>query len=210
MSSSRLSFYISEALIPLDSLHAGGRPCELGPDFGLICRTFPSVLRERKDLPRIFHELLLVLQRWQSSWRRRSVLVHGDYWLGNLLFAPLDGRVSGIIDWDRCRSSGYPGFDALHLGIMSYSRWRGVPAAALIGDLLLGHTTNDFMPSYVEDICRRFDLSPDEIKHLAAFVWFSYVINEYVVEEHPRHSWFLSNVTSMFDPISGWLSGLRG
>jgi hypothetical protein len=40
-------------------------------------------------------------------------LIHGDFWLGNLLFA--GSRLTAVLDWDGWDAAGAPGTDLLHL-----------------------------------------------------------------------------------------------
>jgi thiamine kinase-like enzyme len=42
-----------------------------------------------------------------------SVVTHGDFWAGNLLF--VDGQLTGVVDWDSWEPAGVPGTDLLHL-----------------------------------------------------------------------------------------------
>lgn len=44
--------------------------------------------------------------------RLPAVTTHGDLWTGNLLV--LDGRLSGVVDWDGARPAAVPGADVLH------------------------------------------------------------------------------------------------
>jgi len=43
------------------------------------------------------------------------VWTHGDYWPGNILVRPVDGRLRGIVDWDRASPQQLPLLDVLHL-----------------------------------------------------------------------------------------------
>jgi hypothetical protein len=51
------------------------------------------------------------VERWSAG--MPSVLVHGDLWLNNLLV--VDGRLSGVFDWDTWHRAGIPGADLLNL-----------------------------------------------------------------------------------------------
>jgi hypothetical protein len=51
----------------------------------------------------------LVGQSLSAGW------IHGDYWLGNLLFVAGDTRPRGIVDWDAAGEPALPVIDVLHL-----------------------------------------------------------------------------------------------
>ena len=51
------------------------------------------------------------VRRWSAG--MSSVLLHGDLWLNNVLV--VDGRLSGIFDWDTWHPAGLPGADLLDL-----------------------------------------------------------------------------------------------
>ncbi len=62
------------------------------------------------------------------------VLVHGDYWPGNLLIA--DGQVRGVVDWENGRPAGLPSHDLARFAL-SYSLYLG--RAAGPGRRVPGH-----------------------------------------------------------------------
>jgi aminoglycoside phosphotransferase len=49
---------------------------------------------------------LLVLRRRLQGHRAVQTVVHGDFWAGNILIR--DGRVSGVVDWERANPCGSP------------------------------------------------------------------------------------------------------
>ncbi len=68
-------------------------------------------------LPMYASALRLALGRLRAWLDRRGlapVPVHGDYGFHNILFDSA-GAVVGVVDWDRFRQDGLPGYDALHL-----------------------------------------------------------------------------------------------
>jgi aminoglycoside phosphotransferase (APT) family kinase protein len=85
-------------LEPSDVLPARDRPIA-GEDFA----------RMRRDQPP--QPLLVAAERAVAGpppSRGRPVLVHGDLWHGNTVWA--DGALAGLVDWD-CAGSGQPGVD---------------------------------------------------------------------------------------------------
>jgi aminoglycoside phosphotransferase (APT) family kinase protein len=67
-----------------------------------------SAADQLEALRRELHEALEGRELF-ASW------VHGDYWLGNVLFAPDGEEVEGIVDWDAAARVDLPVHDVLHL-----------------------------------------------------------------------------------------------
>jgi hypothetical protein len=80
-----------------------------------------------EQLPAYASSLRLALGRLSAWLDRRNLLpvrVHGDYGFHNILFSRA-GMICGVVDWDRLRQDGLPGYDALHL-LMSCLNERGI------------------------------------------------------------------------------------
>jgi aminoglycoside phosphotransferase len=112
-----------------------------------------------------------IVKRWDRT-HVKSVLVHGDYWLNNILFS--EGQVSGVVDWDRLRVSGSAGIDALHLAFMSYAVWSGIPVSELLTGVCTGHMHFPWLLSYCASVREAFGLNADDLKCLAILLWLSY------------------------------------
>ncbi len=65
-----------------------------------------ALVRRYRDDPTTAKDLELVaaLQARLAGHQAPRGLVHGDYWVGNLLVAK--GQVCGVIDWERCQPDG--------------------------------------------------------------------------------------------------------
>jgi aminoglycoside phosphotransferase (APT) family kinase protein len=62
--------------------------------------------------------------------------VHGDYWLGNVLFS--GGRPSGVVDWDASGSGELPAIDVLHLLLYTRRLVSGQELGRIVSDQLFG------------------------------------------------------------------------
>jgi hypothetical protein len=169
------------ALEPLKTLHAQ-RNLLLTPDEKYVrsLQGFVEGHKHRTELSMALH----VLEDWDPS-ALGSVTVHGDYWLNNVL--GFEDRVTGIVDWDRARRNGCPGFDALHLGFMSYAMW----ANKYVSDLLASLWTNEWpypwLAHYTNLICDMFTVSRSDIQALATMLWLSYLYHH--SDREPRAEW---------------------
>jgi len=76
----------------------------------------------------------------QSGLRGREVVaswIHGDYWLGNVLFSG-DGSVAGIVDWDAAAPVDLPVHDVLHLLLYGQRLRSGRELGAIVRGRLAG------------------------------------------------------------------------
>jgi aminoglycoside phosphotransferase (APT) family kinase protein len=62
--------------------------------------------------------------------------IHGDYWLGNLLFERSEERPSGIADWDAAAEVGLPIMDILHLLLYARRSSSGADLGEILRELL--------------------------------------------------------------------------
>lgn len=64
--------------------------------------------------------------------------IHGDYWPGNLLLAPDDGAVAGIVDWEWAIPDALPLHDLLHLVVYTRMEVGRVEMGTVVRSLLDG------------------------------------------------------------------------
>ena len=112
-----------------------------------------------------------LIKHWDRT-HVKTVSVHGDYWLNNMLFS--DGRVTGVIDWDRTRRNGCAGIDALHLAFMSYAVWSDIPVSELLADVCTKGWHFPWLSSYCALIEEAFSLNANDLKYLGILLWLSY------------------------------------
>ncbi|MGC2196824.1 MAG: phosphotransferase [Terriglobales bacterium] len=146
-----------------------------------------------------------LIKQWDRS-HVRTVRVHGDYWLKNILFS--EGRVTGVVDWDRARLNGCAGIDALHLAFMSYAMWSNIPVSELLADVCTEHWHFPWLSSYCAFIRKAFSLCADDLKYLAILLWLSYFFfyDELHVEVQPDHNsgdadWYAQMISPMREAI---------
>jgi aminoglycoside phosphotransferase (APT) family kinase protein len=68
----------------------------------------------------------------------RAGWIHGDYWLGNLLFAETGDGPQGIVDWEAAGVPELPLHDVLHLLLTTRRLRDGCELAAIVVDHLSG------------------------------------------------------------------------
>ena len=148
-----------------------------------------------------------LLQQWDRK-QIRSVVVHGDYWLNNILFS--DEHVTAVLDWDRSRLEGCAGIDALHLGFMSYAMWSNVPVSELLIDIFTERWRFPWLSSYCKLVREMFSLDGNDFKHLAILLWLSYFPfydDQHREEARAHHSaqqslnWYLQMISPMSEVL---------
>jgi aminoglycoside phosphotransferase len=87
---------------------------------GMLEGTGPAIARRYGDDRATAADLdrLADLQDRLAGHRVARAMVHGDLWPGNLLMA--DGRLCGVIDWERAQRGGLPVHDLAHF-VITYS-----------------------------------------------------------------------------------------
>jgi aminoglycoside phosphotransferase (APT) family kinase protein len=133
------------------------------------------------------------LQHWAGRRDLAAVLVHGDYWLGNVLFNNSQ-QVTGIIDWERCRKTGCPGLDAIHLVMASYSVWRAQPLPAVLEQIWTQRWESRFLVDQIAGVQKLFGLSGQDLPHLAVLLWLSYIRSTVMSTGEPLREWLWQNV----------------
>jgi hypothetical protein len=130
----------------------------------------------------------------QGLERCPGVFSHGDFWRENILV--VDGRVSGVIDWERAGPARLPALDLIHLRVAEAERRRRrfghVVAADLDG---WAATTGDrWLRSYCERL--EIDLSPALVRLLLSAYWLDRVASELVRyrDRAARPGWIETNV----------------
>lgn len=201
---------IALALRPLVALLASGEGTSAGPGRTFIQEKFP---RLKAIYPEVEHRLapaIDALQRWPGWSDAPTALVHGDYWIGNLLFASRPTRLTGIIDWDRSILDGPPIVDSLHLIVASTSRWR----QCSFGDVLPGIWDPNRRDPWLEGcLVRVRELFPDLeplIGPAALFLWLYYLWNAYVEGLPSAENWLDRMTAEPAEAVSVWLAAQTG
>jgi hypothetical protein len=167
LSADGLASHVRAALQPLRALQDAGTHDLIadGPLLDALERDLLAVpqWRDAVALP------LAALRRWSSQARVASVLAHGDYWLGNLLFGDA-GQLCGIIDWERARERTTVGYDAVHLVIHAFARWRGCPEWQVPSMLWDDHCEPVLERLYAL-VAAQLDMSMNDLRHVALLVW---------------------------------------
>lgn len=119
---------------------------------------------------------------------------HGDFWTRNLL--AVDGRLTGVVDWDGAGGGRLPLLDLLHLLLSAHQeRTRAYLGQALTGYLLPSLRAG---VASVEAYLRRIglDLGPERVEQLAIAYWLDRMAQEAVsfADRARRPVWLRHNV----------------
>jgi len=172
----------------------------LAEDVAQVCDSFP----EYRDS---LLEVANALMEWHSDSQFSGYMVHGDLWLGNVLFSGDD--ITGVVDWEWARRDGFGFVDALHLLFMSYSTSRN----ARIAETLRAFWTNtlqDFeMNLRLLTVSRHFGLHGHDLKFAALVLWFNYLRERVVRGRMPSPGWSDDMLPRSIPVIKAWLSAYK-
>jgi hypothetical protein len=121
------------------------------------------------------HALRDELHHALAGRRLRVGWIHGDYWLGNLLFDGSESHPRGVVDWDAAGEPELPIIDLLHL--LLYTRcWR---TGRDLGDILHEQLRARDWPQHERRLLDRLDGwcgdgSPSE-RHAVLLCWLRHV-----------------------------------
>lgn len=170
----------------LESLAAAGRGAQLADAFEAIAVALRDGLADRV-LP--------------VSW------IHGDYWPGNLLVDP-EGRITGVVDWDRAEPDQLGIQDLLHLVLYTRALVRQVEPGVVVREVLAGPDWSRDERAILrgwEDTTARAGVDRECVilVYWLRFVAATFEQSDYFAR-HPR--WVRENVESVLAAVpSQWL-----
>ena len=186
---------VSELCLARESTNAFAKP-SLAGDLGRVCESFPAY----KDSLSTIADALL---DWYAASHWSGHIVHGDLWLGNVLFS--GDSVSGIVDWEWAHQDGFLFVDALQLLLMSHSVYRGVCIAETLRDVWTDAVEDQELKSRLGIIRRRFGFDSRDLKFAVLVLWFNYLRERVVRGRMPGPSWTEDMLPRTIPSIKGWI-----
>ena len=121
--------------------------------------------------------------------------VHGDLWLGNVLFDPAARTLTGVVDWEGSRADDLPAVDITHLVLATRCAERGRDIARVVGALLDGDEQLHAHEYALIEPHLRDDLA---VRELVLLAWLQHVAQRLTQSTlHHRGRWVRRNV----DPV---------
>jgi hypothetical protein len=140
-----------------------GKNASMDARLGLACSYFSG-----------FRDALLpvadALREWCDEAKIQSGLVHGDFWLGNVLFKK--ERVAGIIDWEWARRDGIPVADILHMLLRTPAMARDTSFAETLRRFWTDDLNDSELSSRLQQLCAQAGMGLEDLKFLAIVLWF--------------------------------------
>ena len=170
---------------------------QLANDVAQVYESFPE---HRDSLLAIADPLL----EWHSDSCFSGYMVHGDLWLGNVLFS--GDHVAGVIDWEWARRDGFGFVDALHLLLMSYSVSRNVTIAETLRAVWSNSLQDLEMNLRLLTVSRHFGFRDHDLKFAALVLWFNYLRERVVRGRMPSPAWSEDMLPRSIPAIQAWLS----
>lgn len=161
-----------------------------------VCDSLPAY---QSSLSRFKDSLL----QWRSTSPMPGGIVHGDLWLGNVLFQ--GDSVSGIIDWEWAHQNGMRLLDPLHLLFMSYSVFRNTSIAETLRRFWSGAVADHELNARLNGLSRTFGLQDNDLKFAALLLWFDYLRQRIIRGRMPSLEWTEDMIPRTIPTIGPWL-----
>jgi aminoglycoside phosphotransferase len=110
--------------------------------------------------------------------------VHGDYWLGNVLFS--GSRTSGVVDWDAAGTIDLPLIDLLHLLLYTRRLLSGQELGEIVSEQLLDGRWTRHERSLLERFGGRGARVWPSDRHALLLYWLRHVAHHARQEARPR------------------------
>ena len=179
---------------------SAARP-SLEQELAQVCESFPAY----KSSLSTFKDLLL---EWHSTLGMPGGVVHGDLWLGNVLFSK--DSVSGIVDWEWAHRDGLRLLDVLQLLFMSYSVFRNVGIAKTLRSFWSDGVDDHELQIRLAGLCHSFALNKNDLKFAALLLWFDYLRERLTRGRMPSAEWTHDMIPGTIPQIKCWLQEIRG
>jgi hypothetical protein len=147
------------------------------------------------------------LLEWHSTLRMPGAVVHGDLWLGNVLFS--GDSVSGIVDWEWAHRDGLRVVDTLHLLFMSYSAYRSISIAETLRSFWSDALGDAELSARLTGLSKTLRLDKDDLKFAALLLWFDYLRQRILRGRMPNREWSEDMILRTVPVITRWLGEYR-
>jgi hypothetical protein len=158
-----------------------------------------------------FNDLLApardALLRWCETARIPQILMHGDFWLGNLLFS--GDRISGIIDWEWAQEDGCASVDVLHMLLMSVADANGGRIAHYLRQFWADEISDPALRERIARLSLQSGMDTNDLKFMALLLWFGVLWQKALRGGAPSTSWLEDMIPRTMPAIDVWLCGHR-
>jgi len=144
------------------------------------------------------------LLEWYETTRIPGDLVHGDFWLGNVLFN--GDAVSGIIDWEWAQRDGLRVVDGLHMLLISHAVAHDVPISHYLCQLWADETDDPALQQRIANLCAHSGMDRDDLKFVALLFWFGILWQRAIRGGVPAASWSEKMIPRTMPAITKWLN----
>lgn len=168
----------------------------LAQDVAQVFEAFPAY---RDSLARVADALL----DWYHDAQWPGHTIHGDLWLGNVLFS--GDAVTGIVDWEWAHQDGFLFVDSLQLLFMSYSVFQGISIAETLRSVWTDAIEDPELNDRLKTVCRRFGFGSRDLKFAALVLWFNYLRERVIRGRMPGLSWTEDMLPQTLPGINAWL-----
>jgi hypothetical protein len=142
----------------------------------------------------------------------KTVWLHGDYKLENVLFNTKTWEISAIIDWDLSEQIGLPLLDILYLVSYKEGLMTKRSVTKILQERYLDLRFNPFEQRVINEYMDSIDLPRDVLSHMLVMFWLHHVGKRYAAQLvnnlTQKEEWMKENVYAIIDLIN--LNYLKG
>lgn len=148
------------------------------------------------DLKHQLQKALSIANKWLITHKRGSCFVHGDLWLGNVIFNDRK-KLNGIIDWEWFAFDAPPIFDAIHCLIVSYANFRKTNISKILPMLWSVHHQDAIITNIMAQIFLKSQYSHVEQRVISVIVWLHIIYKSHIKTGPRSKSWLSTHITEL-------------
>lgn len=161
-----------------------------------------------EDAPNV-QQAARALASWIDHKKPKGLLVHGDYWLNNIMVTlsatQENGEVAGLIDWEWARPEGLPLYDLLHLVVMSNAAFHKQHVGQLIAKVWEGSTGDLIGWNLLERAAKDLGYTQTDVGYIAISLWLRYLWQGHVLTYSGGQPWLENMLARSLEAIEIWL-----
>ncbi|MFA6216039.1 MAG: aminoglycoside phosphotransferase family protein [Candidatus Omnitrophota bacterium] len=158
---------------------------------------------QKKDLKKIKDNV----QKQLSGRLIKTVWMHGDYKIENILFDAKSRKIKGVIDWDLSNKEVLPLLDIFFLLIYKHKLVTGESVAKSLTDRYLKGNFTSWEQQIIKAHLDVLGLPGDLVKPMMVLFWLDHVLHRYrqifLMDASDKKDWLNNNVVGIIDAIKG-------
>ena len=123
--------------------------------------------------PQTYQRLIACIKARLAAQPLPSVLTHGNFWLGNVLF-DTGNALAGVIDWDCMAEHALPAIDLMYLLVRTHSLMRGISFGEAFADWIDAESL-PFLDECAARHCHELSIGAELVTALSYCCWIQHL-----------------------------------